>query len=98
MNIGDEAVRDHISAGEALRVTLQTDVCLYHRFGLRPIVTGLFISRSSTGGNSRRILQEGGHLRTFFFPIYFVQGSKLSAYISIHCERGWDKPASSSGC
>jgi hypothetical protein len=99
MNVGDEPVRDHISAGEVLKVTLRTDVCLYQRFALRPIVTGLFVSRSSTGGNSRRIPQESGHLPTFFFPIYFVQGNKLSAYISIHCasERGRALPASS-GC
>lgn len=84
MNMGDEAVRDHISAGEASRMTLRTDVCLYQRFGLRPIVTGLFTSRSSTRENGQRILEEVAILPTFFFPIYFVQGNKFSAYILIH--------------
>jgi hypothetical protein len=51
VNIGDVTVRDHISAEGALRtgIAFKTDICLYQRFGLRPIVTGLFISRSSTG-------------------------------------------------
>ena len=68
--------------------------CLYQKFGLRPIVTGLFISRSSTGENSRRTLQEGARLPTFFFPIYFVQGNELGAYILIHSERNYAEPAS----
>ena len=71
MNIGDEAVRDHISAGEALRVILRTDVCLYQRFGLRPIVTGLFTSRSSTRENSRRILEESSHFSHLLFSRLF---------------------------
>ncbi len=41
---------------------------------------------------------EGAHLPTFFFPIYFVQGNELSAYISIHYERGGAKLVSSSSC
>lgn len=95
MDVGDETVRDHIRAGDVLRVSKSYGLtsCLYQRLGLRPIVTGLFVSRSSTRGNSRGILQEGGHLPTFLFPVYFVQGNKLSAYIFIHCKRGCAKPA-----
>ena len=71
MNIGDEIVRDHICAEESLRVTLRTDVCIYQRFGLRPIVTGLFVSRSRTGENGRRILQKGGHFAHLLFSHLF---------------------------
>jgi hypothetical protein len=35
-------------------------------------------------------------LPTFFFPIYFVQGNELSAYISIHCGRNCAEPVNSS--
>jgi hypothetical protein len=50
MNIGDVTVRDHKSAEEALRTRtpFEADARLYQRFGLRPIVTGLFISSSIT--------------------------------------------------
>jgi hypothetical protein len=51
------------------------------------MVTGLLISRSSTGENLQHILSERSHLPTFFLPVYFVQRNKFSAYISIHC--GW---------
>ena len=78
MNMGDEAIRDHISAGEASRMILRTDVCLYQRFGLRPIVTGLFTSRSSTTENSQRILEESGHFARLLFSHLFCPRKQVS--------------------
>ena len=71
MNMGDEAIRDHVSAGEASRLTLRTDVCLYQSFGLRPIVTGLLTSRSSTRENSQRILEVSGCFAHLLFSHLF---------------------------
>jgi len=64
--------------------TIARAACLYQRPGFRPIATGLLTSRSNTGEKIRSIILECDHFLTFFLPIYFVQGNKLSAYILVH--------------